>query len=126
MATSVTSRAAGDEAVSAAPVSAASPRARLRSSGPMLAFIGRRLISSVIVLLGATFIVYMVLSYALDPLEDLRTSTAPNKAQLIESRTNLLNLDTPAPVRYLLWLGGASKCLVGQCDLGQSWVTGQP
>ncbi|MCU1433081.1 MAG: binding-protein-dependent transport system inner rane component [Actinotalea sp.] len=126
MATSLTSRADGDEAVSAAPVSAAPPRARLRGSGPMLAFIGRRLISSVIVLLGATFITYMVLAYALDPLEDLRTSTAPNKAQLIESRTNLLNLDTPAPIRYLLWLGGASKCLVGQCDLGTSWVTGQP
>ena len=125
MATSVTSRADGD-AVSAAPVSAATPRQRFRGTGPMLSFIGRRLVSSAIVLLGATFIVYMLLSYALDPLEDLYTSTAPNKEQLIEARTRALNLDVHPVLRYLLWLRGASGCLIGQCDLGASWVTGQP
>ncbi|MCL3862584.1 ABC transporter permease [Actinotalea sp. K2] len=92
----------------------------------MLTFIGRRVLSSVIVLLGATFIVYMLLSVALDPLEDLYASSAPNKEQLIESRIRALNLDTPAPIRYLLWLQGAGGCLIGQCDLGSSWVTGQP
>lgn len=132
MATSVSSRAGSDEqAVSAAPVSPTGPRARLRSSGPMLAFIGRRVLSSAIVLLGATFIVYMLLAIALDPLEDLYASSAPNKEQLIQQRIDALNLDTPAPLRYLSWLGGAAQCIpavvgIGACDLGASWVTNQP
>ncbi|MDT0165265.1 ABC transporter permease [Actinotalea sp. AC32] len=91
----------------------------------MLTFLGRRILSSAIVLLGATFIVYMLLAYSLDPLEDLYQSTAPNKEQLIEARVRLLDLDTPPPVRWLKWLGGAAGCVIGQCDLGASWVTGQ-
>ncbi len=126
MAASVSNRADGDEAVSATPVSATGARARFRSSGPMLAFIGRRVLSSAVVLLGATFIVYVLVSYSLDPLEDLYTSSAPNREQLIQQRIEALNLDTPIPLRYLGWLGGAAGCLVGQCDLGESWITGQP
>jgi peptide/nickel transport system permease protein len=120
MATSVTSLPA-DEA-STAPAGGQAP-SRLRRSAPMLTFLGRRLLSSAIVLLGATFIVYMLLSYALDPLEDLYASSAPNKEQLIEARIRALNLDTPPVIRWLLWLGGVGKCFVGQCDLGESWVT---
>jgi len=92
----------------------------------MLTFLGRRLISSGVVLLGATFIVYMLLAVALDPLEDLQTSSAPNKAQLIESRIQLLDLNTPAPVRWLKWVGGIGGCVIAKCDLGESWVTRQP
>lgn len=125
MATSVTSRASGEAALDAVPSRATAARARLRSSAPMLTFIGRRLLSSAVVLLGATFIVYMLLSYALDPLEDLYASSAPNKEQLIEARIRLLNLDVPPPARYVSWLGGAAGCLIGRCDLGSSWVTGQ-
>lgn len=124
MTTSVTSRKEGSEATTASAPGAAA-RARLRSSAPMLTFLGRRLLSSAIVLLGATFIVYMLLAYSLDPLEDLRTSTAPNKEQLIEARIRLLDLETPPPIRYVKWLGGAAGCLIGQCDLGSSWVNGQ-
>src|SRR5690606_16961316 len=25
---------------------------------------------------------------------------------------------------YVFWLGGAAKCLIGQCDLGQSYIRG--
>lgn len=78
------------------------------------------------VLIGATFIVYLLLAYALDPLEDLRTSSAPNKALLIESRTQLLDLDTPPAIRWVKWLGGIAGCAVGRCDLGSSWRTGEP
>ncbi|MFI2753457.1 ABC transporter permease [Cellulomonas sp. P22] len=92
----------------------------------MLTFIGRRVLSSVVVLLGATFIVYMLLSYSIDPLEDLRTSTAANKEAQIEARIRMLNLDTPPALRYLLWLRGAAGCAVGVCDLGTSWITNQP
>ena len=122
MATSQKSRP-GNEAPAASPVPA--PRARLRTSAPMLAFLGRRMVSSGIVLLGATFIVYMLLAYALDPLEDLYTSTSPNKEQLIEARIRALDLNTPPAIRYLKWLGGAAGCVIGRCDLGSSWVTGQ-
>jgi peptide/nickel transport system permease protein len=121
MATSVTSRAEA----AAAPVTAAPRRSWLKDSAPTLTFIGRRLLSSAVVLLGATFIVYMLLAYALDPLFDLRQSTAPNKQALIDARIRLLNLDTPPVIRYLWWLRGAAGCLVGNCDLGKSWVTGQ-
>lgn len=125
MATTVTSRA---EIESPAPPPRASSgiAARLHAGAPMLAFIGRRLISSIIVLIGATFIVYMLLAYSIDPLEDLRTSTSPNKEALIEARVQALDLDTPPAIRYLKWLRGASGCVVGVCDLGTSWVTGQP
>lgn len=124
MATSTTGQ--DDQAVAATPVSPATARTRLRASAPMLTFLARRLFSSAIVLLGATFIVYMLLATALDPLEDLRTSSAPNKEQLIESRIEMLDLNTPAPIRWLKWLGGIAGCAIGQCDLGSSWQTGQP
>ncbi len=125
MATSVTGATAPDKAVSAVPVSPTPPRRRPRVSGPMLAFLGRRLLSSAIVLIGATFIVYMLLAYALDPLEDLYASSSPNKAQLIESRIRALDLNTPPPARWLGWLGGVGACVVGKCDLGQSYISHQ-
>ena len=49
----------------------------------MLNFVLRRLLSSVAVLLVATFLVFVLADIAVDPLEDLRTSTAPNKEALI-------------------------------------------
>ena len=90
---------------------------------PTIAFLGRRLLSSAIVLLGATFIVFMALSYSLDFLEDLRTSTDPNVELLIAQRIQLLNLDTPPFIRYFQWLGNV---LTG--DLGTGWnqFVGQP
>jgi peptide/nickel transport system permease protein len=119
MATSVTTRASGARPAPDAQVTAR--RSRFRSAAPTLTFLGRRLLSSAIVLLGATFIVYMLLSYALDPLEDLRTSTAPNKEALIEARVRALDLNTPPVIRYFKWLGAL---FTG--DLGTSWVSGQP
>ncbi len=117
MATSVTTRASGARSAPDAPVTAR--RSWFRSSAPTLTFLGRRLLSSAVVLLGATFIVYMLLAYALDPLEDLRTSTAPNKEALIEARVRALDLNTPPVLRYFKWLGGL---FTG--DLGTSWVSG--
>lgn len=124
MVTSETSVPAGTAVTSAA--SGATPRRRrLSVSAPTLTFIGRRLLSSAIVLLGATFIVYMLLAYALDPLEDLYASSAPNKEQLIQARIRALDLDTPPVIRYFKWLGGVLGYLIGKGTLGTSWVTGQ-
>lgn len=72
----------------------------------MAGFILRRLVASAFVLLGATFLMYNLVAFSGDPLEDLRTSSAPNKLELIEARTKLLNLDVIPPLRYFLWLGG--------------------
>lgn len=89
----------------------------------MPSYILRRLLQSVLILLGASFIVYLLVAFSGDPLEELRASNAKNKDELIAARTRLLNLDTPVVPRYFLWLGGAVKCLIpfaGQCDLGSN------
>jgi len=86
----------------------------------MASFIIRRLIASIFVLFAATFLMYVLTAYSGDPLEDLRQSNAPNKAELMEARTKLLNLDVPPPLRYFLWLGGLFRG-----DFGIS-IQGQP
>jgi peptide/nickel transport system permease protein len=90
----------------------------------MLTFLSRRLIASVLVLLAASYVVYLLSANAGDPLDDLRTSTAKNKEELIQQRIALLHLDVPAPLRYFIWLGGVLKVFIGQFDLGKS-RTGQ-
>ncbi len=86
----------------------------------MASFIIRRLIASIFVLFAATFLMSLLTAYSGDPLEDLRQSNAPNKAELMEARTKLLNLDVPPPLRYFLWLGGLFRG-----DFGIS-IQGQP
>ncbi len=71
----------------------------------MASFVVRRLIASVLVFLAATYLMYNLVAFSGDPLEDLRTSAAPNKEQLIASRIRLLDLDVPPPLRYFLWIG---------------------
>jgi peptide/nickel transport system permease protein len=90
----------------------------------MVTFLSRRLIASIIVLLVASYLVYVLACYAGDPLEDLRTSTARNKATLIENRIRLLNLDVPPVLRYFLWFGGLLRGFIGQFDLGKN-IQGQ-
>lgn len=87
----------------------------------MVTFITRRLIVSVLLLLGAAFIMYQLTALAGDPLEEFYQSRLPNKNQLIAARTEALQLNVPAPLRFFLWLGGAAKCLIpfaNTCDLG--------
>ncbi|WP_323959026.1 ABC transporter permease subunit [Arthrobacter sp. JZ12] len=89
----------------------------------MLTYIVRRLIVAVLILLGASFLVYILTAVSGDPLADLRESNAPNRDQLIAFRTDLLDLDIPPVLRYFAWLGGAAGCLVpfaGTCDLGNA------
>ena len=90
----------------------------------MVTFVVRRLIATILVLLAASFVVYVLTSNAGDPLNDLRQSSAPNKETLIQHRIETLHLNDPVVVRYVYWLGGASQCLIAQCDLGQSFVRG--
>lgn len=87
----------------------------------MTSYILRRLITAVLILLGASFIVYLMTAASGDPLWDLYGN--PNAQQLIPARVEALNLDTPPVLRYFTWLGGAAGCLVpfaDTCSLGVS------
>jgi peptide/nickel transport system permease protein len=87
----------------------------------MTTYILRRLLASLLILLGASFIVYLLIAYSGDPLAEIRSSNSPSKEAQIQQRTELLHLDVPPALRYFIWLGGAVKCVVpfaGQCDLG--------
>ena len=92
----------------------------------MVVFFVKRLLMSLLVVLISTVIMYYLVAWSIDPLEDLRTSTAPNKAQQIANRTAELHLDDPIISRYFSWLKGAAGCVVGNCDLGSNWSTHQP
>ncbi|ABY22902.1 oligopeptide transporter, permease protein [Renibacterium salmoninarum ATCC 33209] len=94
----------------------------------MLSYLVRRIITAALILLGVSFVVYLLTAASGDPLEALRTSQNPNKADLIKARSDLLHLDVPAPLRYFVWLKGAAGCLVpfaNACDLGKN-LQGQP
>lgn len=86
----------------------------------MTAYVARRLLISVVILLAATFLVYWLMSISGDPLAELRTSNDPNRDLLIAARIEQLNLDEPLLVRYWFWLVGAAGCVVPgiACDLG--------
>ena len=87
----------------------------------MTTYILRRLLASLLILLGASFIVYLLIAYSGDPLAEIRSSNSPSKGDLMARRTEMLHLDVPPALRYFIWLSGAVKCVVpfaGQCDLG--------
>lgn len=89
----------------------------------MITFFIRRFLTSTLVVLISTFLMYLLVAQSIDPLSDLRVSRSPNKAQLIANRIAALNLDQPVVQRYFNWLKGASGCVVGRCDLGADWMT---
>lgn len=92
----------------------------------MVVFFVKRLLMSLLVVLISTVIMYVLVDMSIDPLEDLRTSTAPNKATQIANRIEALNLNDPVLARYFDWLQGALGCFTGNCDLGSNWLTNQP
>lgn len=86
----------------------------------MIKFIAKRLGISLVVLVLGSALLYILTINSGDPLEGLRESNAPNRENLIRQRTINMRLDLPWYQRYFTWLGGASKCLVGACDLGKN------
>jgi peptide/nickel transport system permease protein len=79
----------------------------------------------VIVLLGATFIVFMMVAVAVDPLAELKASSAPNKEILIARTVSALDLDIPPVLRYFKWLGNLVAYLWGHGTFGISIINGQ-
>lgn len=84
----------------------------------MTRYIAKRLGISLLVLLLGSLLLFVLTINSGDPLEDLRESNAPNRDNLIAQRINYMGLNKPWYERYWDWLSGASKCLIGQCDLG--------
>lgn len=91
----------------------------------MLAFIVRRLFATLLVLLAASFIVYVLTAISGDPLLALRGSSDPSAKDKIAYLTEVLDLETPPPLRYFKWLAGVAGCFIGQCDLGISVSRGE-
>lgn len=73
-----------------------------------------------IILVGATFIVYMLLAYSIDPLSDLKQSSSPSRDYQIQSLTIALDLNTPPLQRYFKWLFGVLGFLWGHGTLGST------
>ena len=86
----------------------------------MLTFLMRRLLAGLATLVVALFLMFLLVDRAMDPLADLRESTAANKEQLIAQRIELLELDKNVLVRAVEWFGDT---LTG--ELGVAWRTGQ-
>ena len=73
-----------------------------------------------LIVFGASFMVYNLQAISSDPLEVFAESTEKNKQQQMDRLIRELNLDVPPPVRYFLWLRGIIAGLWGQLDLGQT------
>ncbi|QGN33015.1 ABC transporter permease [Microlunatus sp. Gsoil 973] len=72
----------------------------------MLVFIVRRLAASILVLLAATFLTFLLVDLTGDPLQMLRLQTPPPSPETIETARHALYLDRSVPERYWLWLTG--------------------
>ena len=86
----------------------------------MLNFLFRRIAAGIATLVVALFLMYLLVDRAIDPLQDLVESTAPNKQQLIAQRIDQLDLDVNVVVRFFRWFG---NLLTG--DLGTAWRSGR-
>jgi len=85
----------------------------------LLAFVIRRLLVAIPILILSTMLAFVLVTVSGDPLEDLRQSQNPNKEQLIAARREALNLDEPLPKRYWDWITGVVRGDFGQTKQGQ-------
>lgn len=86
----------------------------------MLRYVLKRLGISLLVLLGGSLLMFVLTINSGDPLEGYRESNDPNAPTIMAGITEILRLNEPWYERYWDWLTGASGCLIGQCDLGQT------
>ena len=89
----------------------------------MFVYIMRRIVAGVFVLLGASFILYLLMTQAGNPLAFTLAITNPTqRASVIKDVTETLSLDVPPVQRYLDWL----RRLVFEQDFGLVSTTQQP
>jgi peptide/nickel transport system permease protein len=86
----------------------------------LISFIARRIGVVLLILFGSSFIVYNLEAVAGDPLAELATSTAKNKAYLIQHLTQELHLNVPPPIRYFEWLQGVLGIFTGHANFGNT------
>jgi peptide/nickel transport system permease protein len=93
----------------------------------LLTYILRRVGVSILILIAASLLMYVLVAWARDPLQDLYALNTPNKDQLIQQRIQWLNLDQPVLLRWFNWLIGAAQCVIpfATCDLGVN-IQNQP
>ncbi|MBI9115199.1 ABC transporter permease [Sanguibacter suaedae] len=84
----------------------------------MLRFVLRRVGISLLVMLGASALLFWLVTVSGDALADLRESNAENRQTLMNSRIRTMGLDEPWWSRYLSWLGGVARCFTLDCRLG--------
>jgi peptide/nickel transport system permease protein len=84
----------------------------------MFAFIARRLGTLVVILFGSSFLLYNLTAISGDPTEYLKFSTDPKDVYQLHALVRQLNLDTPPPIRYFLWLKGILGGFVGHLNMG--------
>lgn len=82
-------------------------------------FILRRLAISIPLIIVSSFVVFLLVAAAGDPLAELRGNPNTPKST-IEARRRQLHLDKPVLVRYEMWARGAIHG-----DFGRSFVTGE-
>jgi peptide/nickel transport system permease protein len=75
----------------------------------VLAYIVRRLIATVPILLASTFFTFVLVDLSGDPLEELIFAQPPVPEATIQARRELLYLDRSIPERYWLWLTGIGE-----------------
>lgn len=82
----------------------------------------RRILVSILTLVVASYLMYNLAANSGNPLADLQGSSAINAQQLIQTRVQALDLDTPSWLRWFPWFGGVLTCVVpfAGCDLGQN------
>ena len=69
-------------------------------------------------MLGASALLFWLVTLSGDPLADLRESNSPNRQNLMNARIETMGLDQPWFVRYGQWLAGVGRCLTLNCELG--------
>lgn len=72
----------------------------------MAALIVRRLLNSIGILMLSTFVVFILVALAGDPLGELRDRQPPVAEAIIHAEEVRLGLDQPVVTRYVRWLGG--------------------
>lgn len=84
----------------------------------MLAYVARKLVSSVVVLFFASIVIFVLVSLGSDPLAQLRQLPGVSQ-ETLQQITARYGLDKPLPVQYAIWLGDLL-----QGDLGTSFKQG--
>lgn len=88
----------------------------------MAAYLARRLVASVVTLLGVSVLVFgMVRLVPGTVVEQLLGQAAIASPEVVASFRTYFGLDRPAPAQYAHWLAA-----VVRGDLGESWLSGRP